>query len=124
MDEYIEHDKEIENKEKIKIRKAIRDIDNWQETMEEEEKLLFTHSITNRLELSVMEIDGVTDRKMIRDFVNNMCVKDSSALRKYINENEPGIDYNIIIEKPESLGGGSMPVFLQLDQYIFLNITE
>ena len=56
--------------------------------------------------------------------IKNMNVKDSSALRKYINENEPGIDYNITIEKPESLGGGSMSVFLQLDQYIFLNVAE
>ena len=124
MDEYIEHDKEIENKEKVKIRKAIRDIDNWQESMDEEDTLTYTHTVTNKLELSIMEIDGVTDRRMIRDFVKNMNVKDSSALRKYINENEPGIDYNITIEKPESLGGGSMSVFLQLDQYIFLNVAE
>jgi len=124
MDEYIEHDKEIENKEKVKIRKAIRDIDNWQESMDEEDTLTYTHTVTNKLELSIMEIDGVTDRRMIRDFVKNMNVKDSSALRKYINDNEPGIDYNITIEKPESLGGGSMPVFLQLDQYIFLNVAE
>lgn len=123
MDEYIEHDKEVDSKEKVKIRKAIRDIDNWQESMDEEDTLTYTHTVTNRLELSIMEVDGVTDRRMIRDFVKNMNVRDSSALRKYINDNEPGIDYNIIIEKPESLGGGSMPVFLQLDQYIFLNIT-
>ena len=70
-----------------------------------------------------MEVDGVTDRRMIRDFVRNMNIKDSSALRKYINDNEPGIDYNIQIEKPESLGGGFMNVFLQLDQYIFLNVA-
>ena len=124
MDEYIENDKEIDNKEKVKIRKAIRDIDNWQESMDEEETLTYTHTVTNRLELSIMEVDGVTDRRMIRDFVKNMNVRDSSALRKYINDNEPGIDYNITIEKPESLGGGSMPVFLQLDQYIFLNVAE
>lgn len=123
MDEYIEHDNNIENKEKVKIRKAIRDIDNWQESMDEDDVLQYTHTVTNKLELSIMEVDGVTDRRMIRDFVRNMNVKDSSALRKYINENEPGIDYNIVIEKPESLGGGSMMVFLQLDQYIFLNVA-
>ena len=92
--------------------------------MSEEDSLLFTHAITNRLEMSIMEVDGVTDRKIIRNFVRNMNVRDSSALRKYINDNEPGIDYNIEVEKPESLGGGSMPVFLQLDQNIFLNIAQ
>jgi hypothetical protein len=53
-----------------------------------------------------------------------MNVKDARAIRRYINENEPGIDYNIEIQKPESLGGGSMTVFLQLDQYVFLNVAE
>lgn len=123
MDSYVENDKTLENKERVQIRKAIRDIDNWQENMDEDDALEYTHTVTNRLELSIMEVDGVTDRKMIRDFVRNMNVRDSSALRKYINENEPGIDYNIEVEKPESLGGGSMPVFLQLDQYIFLNVA-
>ena len=51
-----------------------------------------------------------------------MNVQDSSALRNYISENEPGLDFNIEIEKPKSLGGGSMPMFLSLDQYLFLNI--
>ena len=124
MDEYIENDKDVENKQKIQIRKAIRDIEKWEDEMSEEDSLLFTHAITNRLEMSIMEVDGVTDRKIIRNFVRNMNVRDSSALRKYINENEPGIDYNIEVEKPESLGGGSMPVFLQLDQNIFLNIAQ
>lgn len=124
MDEYIEHDKDIEQKERVIIRKAIRDIDRWQENMNEDDTLAYTHTVTNRLELSIMEVEGVTDRRMIHDFVKNMNVRDSSALRKYIRDNEPGIDYNIEIEKPESLGGGSMSVFLQLDQYIFLNITE
>lgn len=123
MDEYIKNDKVLENKDKIQVRKAIRDIDKWQEEMDEEDVLSYTHSITNRIELSIMEVDGVTDRRMIRDFVRNMNIKDSSALRKYINDNEPGIDYNIQIEKPESLGGGFMNVFLQLDQYIFLNVA-
>jgi hypothetical protein len=33
-------------------------------------------------------------------FVDNMSVMDSGALRKYINENEPGLDLNISIEAP------------------------
>lgn len=123
MDDYIENDKDVEQKERVIIRKAIRDIENWEENMSDD-TLLFTHTVTNRLELSIMEIDGVTDRRMIRDFVRNMNVKDSSALRRYIRDNEPGIDYNIEIEKPESLGGGTMKVFLQLDQLIFLNVAE
>lgn len=123
MDDYVENDKNLEQKERVLIRKAIRDIEKWEESMDDD-TLLYTHTVTNRLELSIMEVDGVTDRRIIRDFVRNMNVKDSSALRKYIRDNEPGIDYNIEIEKPESLGGGTMNVFLQLDQYIFLNVAE
>ena len=69
-----------------------------------------------------MEINGITDRQYIYNYVRNMSVKDSSALRNYISNNEPGLDFNIEIEKPASLGGGSMPMFLSLDQYLFLNI--
>jgi hypothetical protein len=53
-----------------------------------------------------------------------MRVKDSSALRKYMTANEPGMDYNITIERPADLGGGSFTTFLQLDQFLFLNLPE
>lgn len=123
LDRYIEEDDDVKRADKAKIRQAIRTIDDWQENMEEESEEEFTHSVTNRLELSIMAVDGVTDRNIVRDFVRKMNVRDSSSLRKYITENEPGFDHNITIQKPESLGGGSMNVFLQLDQYIFLNIA-
>jgi len=122
LDRFIDEDETLEKAEKVKVRQAIRTIENWEDKIEDESPE-FTHSVTNRLELSVMAVDGVTDRKMVRDFIRNMNVRDSSSLRKYITENEPGIDYNIEVEKPESLGGGSMKVFLQLDQYLFLNIA-
>ena len=73
--------------------------------------------------MEIMSIDDITDRTYIHKFVRQMNVKDSSALRRYINDNEPGLDYRFTIEKPESLGGGSMDVFLQLDQFIFLNLA-
>ena len=50
-------------------------------------------------------------------------VRDSSALRKYIVDNEPGVDFNIEVERPESLGGGSVNMFLSIDQYIFLTLA-
>jgi hypothetical protein len=70
-----------------------------------------------------MAVDGITDRQHINNFIRKMTVKDSSALRRYIQENEPGVDYNIEVERPASLGGGSMKTFLQLDQFLFLNIA-
>jgi hypothetical protein len=56
--------------------------------------------LTMRLASQIMEIDGVRDRVQIQMFVDNMSVMDSGALRKYINENEPGLDLNISIEAP------------------------
>lgn len=122
LDSFIENDDNMTNAEKVKVRNAIRTIERWEDSLSDD-TLLYNHDMTNRLILSIMSIDGNTDRGYISDFVKRMCVKDSSSLRKYISKNEPGIDYQLTIEKPESLGGGSMSVFLQFDQFIFLNIT-
>lgn len=121
---YIENENELDKLEIAKIKQAIRTIEQWEEKMSEDDSMKYNHSMTNRLILSIMSINGNTDREYISNFVKTMNVKDSSSLRKYISKNEPGIDYNIEIQKPESLGGGSMSVFLQLDQFIFLNVAE
>lgn len=123
LDVFIEKDETINKEEKIKVRQAIRTIESWGDKMDEEDSIKFNHTLTNRLGLLIMAVDGITDKQYIFDFIKRMNVRDSSALRKYIQENEPGIDYNIEIQRPESLGGGSMKTFLQLDQFLFLNIT-
>jgi hypothetical protein len=123
MTAYVEHDSSLETQQKVNIRKAINTIDSWQDDIPEEDSIEYTHTVTNRLLLQVQSVDGVTDKGIIKDFVYNMNVKDAKALRTYISENEPGVDYSIEIEKPESLGGGSMTVFLQFDQYVFLNVA-
>ncbi len=48
--------------------------------------------VTSRLQFSVVSIDGVTERSKINMFISNMPARDSLALRKYIDSNEPGID--------------------------------
>ena len=124
MDMYLDQEKSMDKAQIVKIKQAIRTIENWEDEMDGDVEVKYTNDVTNRMILSIMSVDGNTDRSFISDFVKRMNVKDSSSLRKYISKHEPGIDYNIDIEKPESLGGGSMSVFLQLDQFIFLNITE
>ena len=123
MDTYIENNKTMPAEEKVKIRQAIRTIESWGEDMEETD-LKFNLILTNRLNLLIMAVDGITDRQYISDFIRKMRAKDSSALRKYIAKNEPGIDYTITVNRPENLGGGSFETFLQLDQFLFLNIAE
>lgn len=121
LNELVEDD-ESSKAMKKRIFESIRTLEEWEESLDDDEAL-FTNAMTNRMELCVMSVNGVTDRNFIANYVRNMRVKDSSALRKYINENEPGLDYNIEVEKPASLGGGSVTVFLSLDQYVFLNIA-
>lgn len=123
LNNIINNDEEADKQTKLNIRNAISSIKNYSDSIEEKDDILYTHSVTNRLIASIMSINGVSDRNFIKDYVMYMNVKDSSALRKYITENEPGIDFNITIEKPKSLGGGSMTLFLSIDQYIFLNIA-
>lgn len=124
LDTFIESDKEVENDKKVNIRKAIRTLEKWSNDISDGDNMKFNHSLTNRLNLLIMAVDGITDKNYISDFIMKMNVRDSSALRKYMQKNEPGIDYNITVERPESLGGGSFTTFLQLDQFLFLNIAD
>jgi hypothetical protein len=75
------------------------------------------------LELSIVSVNGNGDKKFISQYVRNMGAKDSLMLRRYILENEPGIDFSITVERPLSLGGGSFDTFLEWDDSIFLNIA-
>ena len=89
---------------------------------DEENDLTFSHELTDRLLLQTVSVNGITDRKYVDNYIFSMNVKDAAAYRKYILENEPGVDFNIEVERPESLGGGSIKSFLRLDQFIFINV--
>lgn len=54
--------------------------------------------ITSNLFRQLVSVDGVTDRNMIRKFVNAMPVGDSKALRNYINKNQPDIKTTFFFE--------------------------
>jgi len=59
-----------------------------------------SEKLTKKLEAQIMEVDNVRDKEAIVQFVQQMPPMDSSALRKYINENEPGLDTTINVEAP------------------------
>ena len=122
LNNYIDSETNIDIVDKRKINDSISKITQWRDSINDEEKT-FTHAITNKLAYSIVSINGITDRNYINDYVMYMNVRDSSSLRKYITDNEPGLDFNIEVERPESLGGGSITMFLTLDQFIFLNIA-
>lgn len=123
LENLIEGEDSLTKDEKLKLFEAKRNINKWAEKIDATNDLGYTHKLTNRLELSIVSINGEDDREYISNYVQNMNVRDALEIRRYINENEPGLDYSIIVERPESLGGGSMPVFLSLDEYVFLNIA-
>ena len=98
-------------------------MNDWVLKLSEKSPLPFNKAITNRLELTITAINGNYDKKFISNYVRNMGVKDSLMLRRYILQNEPGVNFEITVERPESLGGGSFKTFLEWDDSIFLNIA-
>ena len=55
-------------------------------------------NVTSFLAHTVTSVDGKTDKNKIRHFIQNMPAYDSKALRRHINDNEPGIDMSSILE--------------------------
>ena len=120
---YLGEDDILTIAERKDITNAINKLTEWSEKFKDDASH-FSHRATNELEMQIMSVNGNTDRKFIHNYIGSMPIKDSSAIRRYIAKNTPGVDYNLEIEKPESLGGGSMTVFLQFDQFIFLVDSE
>ena len=119
----LDEDETMGKAEKSKLYDACRNIEDWYESIDDEDGII-PMTLTNRLLYQIMAINGNTNKAYIEDYVMNMTAMDSLALRKYITKNEPGLDFEFEIEKPQSLGGGSQKVFLPFNQFIFLNVTE
>ena len=109
--------------EKTEILNGIRKIDEWAEKIGKKYDSKYNHVITNRMEMQITAVNGNYDRKFIREFIYNMPASDSLALRRYISDNEPGINFEIEVERPKSLGGGSFKTFLEWDDNVFFNIA-
>ena len=114
----------INDNEKKTISAANKIIESWSKKLKEKNNSEFNKIITNSLQLQVVSINGNTDRDYIRKYINMMPARDSLMLRRYINDNRPGIDFEIEVERPESLGGGSFKTFLNCDDSVFLNISD
>ena len=117
-------DKILSDAEKKSMKAAIGIMEKWSKKLKEINKSLFNRIVTNSLQLQVMAVNGNTDREFIKNYVNSMPARDSLMLRRYINENRPGINFDIEVERPESLGGGSFSTFLNWDDSVFLNIAD
>jgi hypothetical protein len=59
--------------------------------------------VTQRLQAAVISIGGITDKSKIQLFIQNMPARDSLALRRFIDDNEPGIDMNTWMDCPNCM---------------------
>ena len=123
LNEAIRTDGLIDGKTKQELLKDLGKYQDWVKKLESKSSVPFSRVITNRLELSVVEVNGNRDRGFISKYIKNMGAKDSLMLRRYILDNEPGINFEVEIERPASLGGGSFKTFLEWDDTVFLNIA-
>ena len=120
----IVNDKYITENEKKTIRAATKTIESWTKKLLAANSSEFTKIMTSNMQLQIVAVNGNYDRDFIRRYINMMPARDSLMLRRYINDNAPGIDFNIEVERPESLGGGSFKTFLNWDDSVFLNISD
>lgn len=119
----VKADINLNGKEKQEYINNLEKLMPWVRKTEKQPNSAYNHLITNRLEMSVMAVNGNYDRKFISKYVRNMAAMDSLMLRRYINDNEPGIDFEVEIQRPESLGGGSFKTFLEWGDSVFLNFN-
>ena len=116
--DFIEKSDKFTQKESTQMLDDLRDIEEAvYARYKDVEETYFTHDLTNRLILSTVSVNGVSDREYVMNYVLNMNLKDAAEYRKYIIDNEPGIDYNIRVQGP---GGDYIDTFLQLDPFIFV----
>ena len=50
--------------------------------------------------MMIQSVGGVRDNMSIRDFVENLPIKDSQDFKKYVRENKPGLDLTQTVNTP------------------------
>ena len=117
-------DDKLNDTERNQIIDANNKLEKWVENMSKNRKTLpYTKTITNTMEMQIVSVNGNTDRKYIHNFVMNMPANDSLAFRRYVYDNQPGVDFEVDVERPVSLGGGTFKCFLEWDDYVFWHIA-
>jgi hypothetical protein len=123
LKEAVKSDRYLDGKDKQELLKDFDKMKPWIQKLEETNSTPFNKLITNRLEMSIVAVNDNYDRSFITKYVKTMVAKDSLMLRRYILEHEPGVNFEIEVERPEILGGGSFKTFLEWDDNVFLNIA-
>lgn len=84
-----------------------------------------SRAVTELLEASIISIDGIDDRNKVRQFCQYMPAMDSSALRKHIEKNTPGVKFvhDFKCENTDCEHREEVPVTLGTD-FLWPNLTK
>jgi uncharacterized protein (DUF2147 family) len=117
-------DDKLNDADRNKIIDASSKLQKWSENLEtQQNKVPYTKTITNLMEMQIVSVNGNSDKKFIHNFVMNMPASDSLAFRRYVYDNQPGVDFEVEVERPVSHGGGTFKCFLEWDDYVFWHIS-
>lgn len=120
----LEHDDVLKSSEKGNIGLLLNQLDGWaQKLVDSGVGDTYNKYITNRMEMQIVSINGNTNRNYIHQSVLQMRTSDSLAFRRYVAKNEPGVDWEIEVQRPSNLGGGSFKTFLEWDDDVFINLA-
>jgi len=108
------------SQKKIKFRFLTGKDEEEIDTLDEAQKSRNPDNVSTKLQLrmekSVSEIDGERDKIKISNILKHIPIRDARSLRKYINDNEPGLEFNTTARTP---GGASVPCFLRFNSSFF-----
>ena len=117
-------DTNLSDADKSVIIDANNKLQKWSENLKKGgDTTPYTKAVTNSMEMQIISVNGNSDKRFIHDFVMNMPASDSLAFRRYIYDNQPGVDFEVEVKRPESMGGGSFKCFLEWDDTVFWNIA-
>lgn len=117
--------KAIKDEDNEDLKGCIEDIENiLGDYLQDEMEIDFSKmkNVTEQMLTNIVSINGNSDEDYVRTYIENLRIKESLALRTYIEDNTPGVDFSLKINIPESDGGGSFDTFLRLDNSILINI--
>ncbi len=107
------------SKKRIKFKLLTIGEVEWIEKMVEADKaagIPVNNSTTYTWERTIVEVEGDRNINNLKDFSQNLRVKDAEALTKYIEQINCGIELDITVGTP---GGGSIETFLPLNLGFF-----
>lgn len=118
---FINTDEILNVDERTNIVNLSKKVDDWADKLSKDNNLISNY-VTTRLENHIISINGIEDKKYIKNYIKTMRAGDSLALRKYINNNEPGMNLSFNVDVPSDLGGGQINSFLDIESSFFINI--